>query len=98
MVGKPTGLARKVLHEISSKSDESPFETLHNLLEILESKEEPDSNEIYLVSNLYQILEKIKLLESQLRQYVGSGNITAKKLSELYEKVEGGYGSSKIFK
>lgn len=95
MVGKPTGLARKVLQEITAKADDSPIEVLHNLLEVLESKEEPDSNEIYIVSNLYQIIEKIKLLESQLKQYVGIENITSKKLADLYEKIEG-YGSSKI--
>ena len=98
MSTKPVKLASKLLHEISYESGDSPIETISCLLEILESKEEPDSNEIYLISNLYQTLEKIKLLENHLKMYIKGDNIyTGNKLADLYDKLDS-FGTSKMFK
>lgn len=98
MSTKPVKLASKLLHEISLESGDSPIETISCLLEILESKEDPDSNEIYLISNLYQTLEKIKLLESHLKMYIrGDSSFKGNKLASLYDKLDS-YGSSKFFK
>ena len=98
MSTKPVKLASKLLHEISVESGDSPLETISCLLEILESKEEPESDEIYLISNLYQTLEKIKLLEGHLRMYIkGDTPYKGSKLAELYDKVDN-FGTSKLFK
>lgn len=96
-MSKPVKLARKLLNEITSESDDTPFETLYCLMEILENKVEPDSEEIYLVTEIYQVLEKIKLLEGRLRKYLGDGKLTKNKLAELYED-ESLFGTSKLFK
>lgn len=97
-MSKPVHLARKLLTEISSRDDDSPYETLYNLMEILENKIEPDSEEIYLVTEIYQLIEKFKLLEGRLKKYIENDNkkMPGNKLSELYEK-DSSYGTSKIF-
>jgi hypothetical protein len=98
MSTKPVKLASKLLQEIASESSSSPVETISCLLEILESKEDPESDEIYLISNLYQTLEKVKLLESHLRSYVNGDKVhRGNKLADLYDKLDS-YGSSKLFK
>jgi hypothetical protein len=97
-MSKPVHLARKLLTEISSKDDDSPYETLYSLMEILENKIEPDSEEIYLVTEIYQLIEKFKLLEGRLKKYIENDikKMPGNKLSELYEK-DSSYGTSKIF-
>lgn len=97
-MSKPVHLARKLLTEISSRDDDSPYETLYCLMEILENKIEPDSEEIYLVTEIYQLIEKFKLLETRLKKYIENDikKMPGNKLSELYEK-DSSYGTSKIF-
>ena len=96
-MSKPTRLARKVLTEISEGND--ALDSLYCLLEILENKLDPDMTEIHIVSTIYQIQEKIKLLENHLSKYSKSetDKLEGNKLSELYEN-RSKYGTSKFFK
>jgi hypothetical protein len=95
MVVKPTRLASKVLSEIN---ESETFDSLSALLEMLENKIEPDMNEIHIVSTLYQIQEKVKLLESHLTSYVGKANkkTLCGKLEEIYDQ-RAAFGSSRLF-
>lgn len=96
-MSKPVNLARKLLNEITSESGDTPFETLYCLMEILENKIEPDQEEIYLVTEIYQLIEKFKLLEGRLRKYVSESRQHNNKLADLYNGSQQ-YGTSKLFK
>ncbi len=96
-MSKPVNLARKLLNEITSESGDTPFETLYCLMEILENKIEPNQEEIYLVTEIYQLMEKFKLLEGRLRKYVSDSRHHTNKLSDLYEDQKQ-YGTTKLFK
>lgn len=89
-------LAKKLLNELSS-DDVEFFDSINSLLEILENKPEPNQSEIHLTTLLYQITEKIKLLEAHLREYSTDKDNLSNKLSTLYENCNG-YGTSKLFK
>jgi len=89
-------LAKKLLNEIAGEDVEF-FDSINTLLEILENKPEPNQSEIHLTTLLYQITEKIKLLEAHLREYSTDENSLSNVLSSLYEKCDG-YGTSKLFK
>lgn len=96
-MSKPVNLARKLLNEIASESDDTPFETLYCLMEILENKIEPSQDEIYLVTEIYQLIEKLKLLEGRLRKYVLDSKRPINKLADLYDNPKQ-FGTSKLFK
>jgi hypothetical protein len=98
-MSRPVKLARKLLNEISSETGDSPFETIYYLMEILENKDDPDPEEIQLVTEIYQIIEKMKLLEGRLRKYV-SEDIKHNSMNKLYElyDIKERVGSSKFFK
>lgn len=89
-------LAKKLLNELSG-DDVEFFDSVNSLLEILENKPEPNQSEIHLTTLLYQITEKIKLLEAHLREYSTDQDSLSNKLSTLYENCNG-YGTSKLFK
>ena len=68
MVGdNPTRLVRKVLTELM---EGDWTESVSSLLEILENKLDPEADELRIVTSLYDIQEKMKVLESQLSKYV----------------------------
>jgi hypothetical protein len=81
---KPSKLATKVLNEI--KNENSTYDSLNCLLEILENKIDPDSKEIHIVATLYKIMENVKSLESYLKDYVKEETEFKNTLEELYEK------------
>jgi len=89
-------LAKKLLNELAS-SDVEFYDSINSLLETLENKPEPSQSEIHLTTLLYQITEKLKLLEAHLREYSAEKNSMSNKLSSLYESIDG-YGTSKLFK
>ena len=89
-------LAKKLLNELSG-DDVEFFDSINSLLEVLENKPEPNQSEIHLTTLLYQITEKVKLLEAHLREYSTDKNSMSNKLSSLYENSDG-YGTSKLFK
>ena len=89
-------LARNLLNELSGDNPEF-FDSINSLLEQLENKPEPNQSEIHLTTLLYQITEKLKLLESHLREYSNDSNSMSKTLSSLYDNNDG-YGTSRLFK
>jgi len=95
MSSNSTKLAKKLLNEIAT-SEDTPFETLYYLLEILENKIDPDPEEICIVSELYQLIEKMKLLEERLRKYVKTEKCPGNKLDELYKSIRP-FGTSKMY-
>jgi len=90
----PLNLAKKFLRE-SYKINDS--DNLSNLIEYLESKDDPDPDELYILEAIYQYVEKLNLLESHLNKYVQKSKNIKNKLVDLYEN-DNSYGSSKFFK
>jgi len=90
-----TRLSRKFLNEMTSIEKDDTLDTLINMLE---SANDPDPSELYLLESLYQLKEKIKLSQSRINSYlkknlpIQSGN----KLSDLYD-TKRSIGSSILF-
>ncbi len=76
----------RFLNELNSKEVKSAFEFLSTILENLEEKVDPDPIEIEIVDSVYQTIEKLNLLENNLRKYVNDENKTllGNKLNDLY--------------
>ena len=94
MKTKISNLSTKLLNELQ---DIEFLDDINILLENLEIKVEPTQSEIYLTTLLYQVTEKLKLLEAHLREFSVDKNSMSNKLTTLYENCDG-YGSSKLFK
>ena len=79
-----TRVAQTFLNELSVEA----FETLSILAEQLESKEDPEPTEVRLVANIYEFIDKLKMLEMNLQSYVKNSNkqILGNKLESLYEE------------
>jgi len=82
----------KFLQELHSNKEF--LETLNYLVELLEIKVDPDPEEMRLVDSAYQFIEKLKILESQLNQYINDKHesLPGNKLDKLYKissRVEG---------
>ncbi len=65
----------------------------------LEEKVDPDPIEMEIVDASYQLIEKIQLFESVMRQYAvkSSEELLGNKLTELYSSAKKG-GTSTLFK
>ena len=87
-MSRTTNLAFRFLRELNSKDVQVTFESLGELLEYLETKNDPDPKEIKMVDAAYQALEKLKHLEGLMRMYVGEadGITEGNKLQKLYDK------------
>jgi len=80
--------ARIFLEGLHSKELKDTFEHLQGLIESLENKNDPDPIEIKLVDNIYSFLEKLNILESNIKSYSNeSFNNAGNKLSSLYENI-----------
>jgi hypothetical protein len=89
-------LAKKFLHEITSKKQQEVFDTL---IEVLESTIDPDPSELFLLDSLYQLQEKIKIVEARLSSYTinDKSNLNfGDKLNLLYSEAAP-HGTSKLF-
>lgn len=77
----------RFLNELNSKEVKSAFEFLSTILENLEEKVDPDPIEVEIVDSVYQAIEKLNLLENNMRKYVNDENKTllGNKLNDLYE-------------
>lgn len=91
-----TRLSKKLLKEMSSSIGKT--ETLDTLIELLESTNDPDPSELYLLESLYQLKEKLKITESRIDSYLLKSKIslTGNKLNDLYER-KSPIGSSILF-
>lgn len=77
----------RFLNELRSKEVKGAFEFLTTVLENLEEKIDPEPIEIEIVDSAYQAIEKLNLLENNLRKYVMVSNeiLPGNKLEDLYE-------------
>lgn len=89
-------LSKKFLTEVNKIiGDET---NLDNLIEILESTNDPDPSELFLLDSLYKLKEKLVITKSKLDNYVKSkgSNSPSNKLHDLYFNSTS-YGTSKLF-
>jgi hypothetical protein len=91
-----TRLSKKLLKEITSSIGKT--ETLDTLIELLESTNDPDPSELYLLESLYQLKEKLKITESRIDSYLikNRGLLPGNKLDDLYNSKRS-IGSSILF-
>jgi len=77
----------RFLNELNSKEVKGTFEFLVNILKELEDKIDPDPIEMEIVDTAYQAIEKLNILENNLRKYVIDANRTlpGNRLNDLYE-------------
>jgi hypothetical protein len=92
-------LITNFLSELHSNSTQDMFEKLAQLIEHLEEKDDPESTDILIVDSIYQALEKIKTLDSILKNYVGESGTILKgnKLQDLYDANPTYVGSQVLF-
>ena len=97
-MSKESKIAQRFLKGINQKESKVTFETLTYLINELENKADPEPEEIKIVESLYNFVEKFKILEYNLRQYVKSDikDLPGNKLSSLYENGNS-FGTSKLF-
>jgi len=89
-------LSKKFLKEIRGTS--STIEVLDTMIGILETTEDPDPSELYLLESLYRLKENIVLVESRLQSYLVESrkSLPGNKLNDLYDEIEPN-GTSKLF-
>jgi hypothetical protein len=89
-------LSKKLLKEMISNVEKE--ETLDTLIELLETTNDPDPSELYLLESLYHLKEKIKLVESRINANLIKSNkfLSGNKLNDLYESSKS-VGSSIFF-
>jgi len=77
----------RFLNELNSKEVKNTFEFLATILEKLEEKNDPEPIEMEIVDASYQAIEKLNILENNLRKYVNDENKTllGNILNDLYE-------------
>lgn len=91
-------MAQQFLIELTSKDSQSLFQKLDFLLDHLENKEDPEPFEMQIVDMAYQALDRIKTLESLLRNHVAEADLTTgNKLQNLYDKSPIAVGSQVLF-
>ena len=75
----------------STNAKEDSIYRLKQLLEALETKNDPDEIEIRLADSLYAFMEKLNILESNLNSYVKEkrDRLPETKLAELWDNVKG---------
>ena len=77
----------RFLNELNSQEVKGAFDFLSNILKELEDKIDPDPIEMEIVDSAYQAIEKLNVLENNLRSYVTDKNksLPGNKLSNLYD-------------
>lgn len=77
----------RFLNELNSQEVKGAFEFLSNILKELEDKIDPDPIEMEIVDAAYQAIEKMNVLENNLRSYVTDKNksLPGNRLTDLYE-------------
>lgn len=91
-------MAQQFLVELNSKDSQSLFQKLDFLLDHLENKEDPEPFEVQIVDMAYQTLDRIKTLESILKNHVAESNLlTGDKLQNLYDKKPISVGTQVLF-
>jgi hypothetical protein len=78
----------RFLNELNSNEVKSAFEFLSTIVERLENQNDPDPIEMEIVDSAYQAIEKLTMLENNLRTYVRqeSKSLPGSRLLDLYER------------
>jgi len=81
------GCSKRLLNELHSKSTQNFLDSINSLLKELEEKEDPETKELYIVENIYQFIEKFKMLQSNLEGYIKEDRrkLPGNKLASLLE-------------
>jgi len=83
-------LMQRFLTKLHSVEVKEAFEILEVIINQLETKNDPEPSEVHLVSNGYQALEKLNLLEGILKKKISeSPQNTGDKLDDLYSRSNG---------
>ena len=87
-------LAEVFLAEITGNNLQDTFESLLELMMALENKNDPEQVELYLIENIHVFMEKLRILEHNLKSYVkdNRGKNKSAILERLYEETN--YGAS----
>ncbi len=78
-------VAQNVLNEFFAAKES--FETLYAFMEQLETKQDPEPVELHMIENIYSFIEKYKIMESNIRNYVKNINestCVGSKIMSLY--------------
>jgi len=80
-------LAKRFLDGLQSEGTVETIDLLLTLTEQLENKSDPTSTEIRLFSNLNDFIERLRIVEHNMRSYVKDSNVNtpANKLAQLME-------------
>ena len=88
-------LMTKFLQDLHSNET---LDSLNNLLEYLEKKNDPEPFEMQIVENAYLTLEKLKTLEGFIKRYIAESNILpGNNLQRLYDKSSDNVGTQTFF-
>ena len=82
-------ISQLFLEGLHSNHTQQTFETLSTLVETLENKPDPEMIEVKLVESIYHFMEKLHILESNIKSYAGEDfhNKPGNKLSSLYDNL-----------
>ena len=87
MPDKASVLDQRFLEQIQSRKGKEIFETLNNLMEALEKKNDPEMTEVHLVENMTSFIENFQIMSHNLSSYAcGKRSLLGDKLVELREK------------
>jgi chromosome segregation and condensation protein ScpB len=91
-------ISLQFIQEINSQDVRQSIKTLGRLIEVLESKADPEPIEIDIVSNAYQLVEKFSVLEGLLKEYTEKEQtkLSGNKLNSLYDRSP--FGTSVLIK
>ena len=85
------------LNTLNSTPVKDAFASLSTIVENLEVKNDPELIEVEIVNTAYQVIEKLNLLQSAMRQYKNSEEtLTGTKLTDLYGNTKSS-GTSTLF-
>ena len=92
-------LVSMFLMELNATNVQDTFRSLEVLLDHLETKHDPEPEDMQIVDTAYQLLEKLKFLEGVLKRYVGDSDTLLKgnKLQKLYAQAPKNTGSQVLF-
>lgn len=70
-----TKLGQRFLNESIKEDSLNHFEILNYFLKSLEEKEDPTSEEIKLVEDIYNFIEKRNILQESMKKYIRNGQL-----------------------
>ena len=98
-MSKTDKLVTRFLRELNTSTVQDTLQSLQALLDHLETKHDPEPQDMQIVDTAYQLLEKLKTLEGTLKLYVGDSKkiLRGNTLQSLYERAPKSPGSQIMF-